>query len=105
MPPTVSRRTSAKAVLPDTKYCSIRVSQREGATSHLRIHEGDKTALFSENASEMILEGMIQLGSVVGSSECCTETAWSTHRRKILRNHNQVSELNNEKKTGKLRIT
>jgi hypothetical protein len=62
------------------------------------MHEGDKITTFSENASEIILEGMIRLGSIVGSGECCKETAWSAHRRKILRNHNQVSELKNEKR-------
>jgi len=55
-------------VLSDTKYCSIGVSHCEGAISHLHMNEGDKITLFSENSSEIILEGMIRLGSVVGSS-------------------------------------
>lgn len=95
-PLAVPRWTSAKAVLSNTKYCSIRVPHREGAISHCRMHEGDKITLFSGNASEINLEGMIRSGSVVGSSEYCKVTAWSAHRRKILLSHNQVSELHYE---------
>ena len=47
MSPTVSRLRSVKAVLSNTKYCSIWLSQRQGAILHLRMHEADKIALFS----------------------------------------------------------